>query len=114
MSQKPSTLVLIAFSEGIVRHQIRQRLIDTASVDLLEAVNAKDLYQKCIEFHPEYILCDTESFPENWHRKEKLCLYCQHIVIFSKNIPAQTDASFITYKPYPPSGALLQDTLKPN
>ncbi len=111
MENKALKLIIVAFQEPTVRHQLKQLLKSMSSVDMLEAVNAKDLYHKCVEFHPEVVICDNHSFPSDKHHQEKLLSYCQRILFFSDNKLSSPEIVDIESYPYPPEKELVKEQI---
>lgn len=107
----PLKLIIIAFKELTVRHQVRQLLVDMNAVDVLEAVNAKDLYHKCVEFHPEIVICDNHSLPPEEHYQKKLLSYCQRILLFSDNKLSFPKIVDIKDYPYPPEKEFVKQQI---
>jgi DNA-binding NarL/FixJ family response regulator len=111
MTNKPLKLIIIAFQESAVKYQVHQTLKDLGTVDVLEAVNAKDLYHKCVDFHPEVIICDSSCFPIEYHYQKKLEEYCQYIFLFADTKHSLPKSVAVKCMPYPPGNQMLREQI---
>jgi len=112
MTTKPLKLIIIAFQESAVKYQVHQTVKNVGPIDILEAVNAKDLYHKCVDFHPEVIICDSKCFPIEHHYQEKLEEYCQHIFLSTDSKQSLQKNVSLEYLPYPPGNQLLKEKIR--